>query len=216
MASLGIDLVIDVGASRGQFGLEIRRAGYGGRIVSIEPLSAPYRELSRLTAGDAQWTAIRSAVGPGAGTETIHVAANAGASSSILPMLDLHLRAAPHARYVGEELVDVRALDELVKSDLRTGATLFTKIDVQGYELQVLAGGPATLGQSSLVQLEMSLLPLYEAAPTYQDVLEFMRQHGFQLIGIETGIADRTGILLQADGIFAADQAVRSLQAGGL
>jgi hypothetical protein len=61
----------------------------------------------------------------------------------------------------------------------------------------------------------MSLLPLYEAGASYQAVLEFMSQHGLQLIGIEPGIADRTGILLQADGIFAAEEAIRSLQVVG-
>ncbi len=56
MTLLGIDLVIDVGVNRGQFGLEIRRAGYGGRIVSIEPLIEPHRHLSRLAANDGRWT----------------------------------------------------------------------------------------------------------------------------------------------------------------
>jgi hypothetical protein len=62
----------------------------------------------------------------------------------------------------------------------------------------------------------MSLLALYEGGPPFQEVLTFMGQHGFQLIGIEPGFADRTGILLQADGIFATDETVRSLQGAGL
>jgi len=216
MTTLGIDLVVDVGANGGQFALEIRHAGYGGRIISVEPLAAPFRELSRLAAADQRWTAIQAAVGPRAGAATIHVAGNAGASSSFLPMLELHARAAPGARYVGEELVDVTTLDELTQAHIGGRDTILTKIDVQGYELQVLAGGPVTLGRSSLVQLEMSLLALYEGGPPFQEVLTFMGQHGFQLIGIEPGFADRTGILLQADGIFATEETVRSLQGAGL
>ncbi len=212
MTSLGIDLVIDVGANRGQFGLELRRAGYAGRIVSIEPLAEPFQRLSRLTATDERWTVIRSAVGSSAGSATMHVAANGGASSSILPMLELHDRVAPEARYVFDEHVDVATLDDLVQPHVRDGLTLFTKADVQGYELQVLAGGTATLARSSLVQLEMSLIPLYETAPTHRDVLEFMGQRGFQLVGIEPGFAAPTGLLLQADGLFAPDHATRSLQ----
>jgi FkbM family methyltransferase len=211
MTSLGIDVVIDVGANRGQFGIEIRRAGYTGQIVSIEPLSGPYRQLSRLAAGDERWTVIRSAVGPRSGSATIHVAANDGASSSLLPMLDLHARAAPEARYVADERVDVATLDDLAQTHIREGA-LFTKLDVQGYELQVLAGGASTLAESSLVQLEMSLLPLYESAPTYLEVLEFMGQRGFRLVGLEAAFVAPSGLLLQADGIFAADHALRSLE----
>ncbi len=128
-------------------------------------------------------------------------------------MLDLHTRAAPEAQYVADERVDVARLDDLVQPHLREGAVLFTKFDVQGYELQVMAGGAATLARSSLVQLEMSLLPLYETAPTYREILEFMGQRDFQLIGLEPGFANPTGLLLQADGLFAPDEATRSLQA---
>ena len=130
-------------------------------------------------------------------------------------MLDLHARAAPEARYVAEERVDVATLDDLVEPHLRDGGSVFTKIDVQGYELQVLEGGPATLERSSLVQLEMSLLALYDTAPTYRDVIQFMAQHGYQLVGLEPGIAARTGVLLQADGLFATEKAANSLQGVG-
>lgn len=212
MAALAIDLVVDVGANRGQFGLEIRRAGYAGRIVSIEPLALPYQELSRLSSRDEAWATIRSAVGSEAGSATMHVAANAGASSSLLPMLDLHASSAPEARFVAEERVDVATLDDLAAPHLRDAGSVFTKVDVQGYELHVLEGASATLAASSLVQVEMSLLPLYEGGPTYRDVLQLMDQHAFRLVGLEPGFAARTGVLLQADGLFASSDATRSLQ----
>ena len=215
MSVLGIDLVIDVGANRGQFGHEIRKAGYPGRIISIEPLAGPFRQLERLTSQDELWTVIRSAVGARSGTATMHVAANDGASSSILPMLDEHARAAPNARYVAEERVDVLPLDELVKPLWGHMRSMFTKVDVQGYELKVLEGGFETVGRSSLVQLEMSLLPIYETAPTYQEVLQFMGEHAFQLVGLEPVFAAPTGVLLAADGLFASDEAARSLQGVG-
>jgi FkbM family methyltransferase len=211
ITALGIDLVIDVGANRGQFGLEIRKAGYAGRIVSIEPLTAPHRKLERLASQDVLWVVIQSAVGPRSGPATMHVAANDGASSSLLPMLDLHAHAAPEARFVAEERVDVSTLDDLVRPQLGDVDSIFTKIDVQGYELKVLESGPETLGMSSLVQLEMSLLPIYETAPTYQEVLHFMEQNAFQLVGLEPIFAAPTGVLLAADGLFASDTAARSL-----
>jgi FkbM family methyltransferase len=212
MAALGIDVVIDVGANGGQFGREIREAGYAGRIVSIEPLEAPFRRLSELAARDARWEVIQSAVGPLTGSATIHVAANDGASSSLLPMLNLHTRAAPEARYVADEVVQVATLDHLAGPHMGDQSRVFVKIDVQGFELQVLAGGSAVLDRSSLVQLEMSLLPLYESAPGFREALDFMEQHSFHLVGLEPGIAAPSGLLLQADGLFAEDQAARSLR----
>jgi len=206
-------MVIDVGANRGQFGLDIRRGGYAGRIVSIEPLAASYGHLSRLTNADERWTALRSAVGPRRGPAMMHVAANSEASSSLLPMLELHARAAPEARYVADEPVQVARLDELVQPMLMEAQRVFTKVDVQGYELLALEGGSTTLSRSLLVQLEMSFFPLYDTAPTYRDVLEFMERRGYRLVGLEPGIASRTGLLLQADGLFAPDDTARTLQA---
>ncbi len=215
MSALGTDVVVDVGANRGQFGREIRKAGYAGRIISIEPLSGPFRQLERLSSRDELWTAIRSAVGANRGTANMHVAANDGASSSILPMLDLHARAAPKARYVAEERVDLLPLDELVQPHVGQMRSMLTKVDVQGYELQVLEGGSETLGRSSLVQLEMSLLPIYETAPTYREVLQFMEERAFQLVGLEPVFAAPTGVLLAVDGLFASEQAARSLPGVG-
>ncbi|MDP9225708.1 MAG: FkbM family methyltransferase, partial [Actinomycetota bacterium] len=212
MSGLGVDLVIDVGANRGQFGREIRRAGYAGQIVSIEPLAGPFRQLVRASAADHLWTVIQSAVGRQRGTATMHVAANDGASSSLLPMLDLHARSAPNAHYVAEERVDIAPLDELVRPLFGDVRHMFMKLDVQGYELQVLEGGLETLGRSSLVQLELSVLPIYETAPTYRDVLQFMEEHGFRLVGMEPVFMSPTGLLLAADGIFASAQAARTLQ----
>jgi FkbM family methyltransferase len=214
MTALGVDLVIDVGANQGQFGLELRRLGYRGSIVSIEPLTEPYRRLSRVASRDKRWSVIRSAVGRRAGTATMHVAANDGASSSLLPLLDPLARAAPEARFIADEQVDVDTLDDLLQPHVPEMSTVFTKLDIQGYELQALEGGSDTLSWSSLVQLEMSLQPIYDTAPTYRELIQFMEQRGFHLVGLEPGLAAPTGSLLQADGLFASDQAARLLQGG--
>ena len=62
-----------------------------------------------------------------------------------------------------------------------------------------------------LIQLEMSLLPLYESAPSYREILDAMERRGFRLVGIEPGFASPTGALLQADGLFTTNEAYLSL-----
>jgi FkbM family methyltransferase len=44
----GINLVLDVGANVGQFGLSLRNRGYAGQIMSFEPVSDAFNELKKV------------------------------------------------------------------------------------------------------------------------------------------------------------------------
>lgn len=199
-----IDLVVDVGANVGQYVEGLREAtGWDGRVVSFEPQAVAFAELQRRAAGDARWRVLRQALGDAAGTATIHVAANSE-SSSLLGMLPAHLAAAPHSVYVGVEEVHVTTLDAVLPPLLEGARRLWLKVDVQGYEMHVLRGAAAILQQHvEVVELEMSLLPLYGGAPTMVGLQSFLDAAGFRLAGIEPGFTDpRSGEVLQVDGLF--------------
>src|SRR4249919_3716648 len=63
LESLKIDLVLDVGAHIGGYGLELRSNGYSGRIVSFEPLSETYKELASVAKRDPAWDCHQVALG---------------------------------------------------------------------------------------------------------------------------------------------------------
>ena len=197
-----VQLVLDVGANGGQFAAEIRAYGYQGKIISYEPLTAPFQRLALRAAHDADWEVVQTALGATPDTTVMNVAANMGASSSILPMLQAHTKAAPHAGYVGQETVQVQRLDDLV-GDRPAALRTFLKLDVQGFERDVMRGGEATLEKIVGLQIELSLQPLYEGQMLYAEVLDWARAGGFALVGIEPGLVDhQSGVLLQADALF--------------
>lgn len=199
----GVDLVLDVGANEGQFGLELRRdLGYRGRIVSFEPLDTAFARL-KLRAAEAQpWDLRQIALGNRCGTAILQVAGNSE-SSSLLPMLQAHLNAAPLAAYVAQRTVEVATLDSLCPQFQMQGRQVWLKIDAQGSEAQVLDGASASLAAIDTVQLELSLLPLYDGAPTFVALHDRMEREGFRLIGVEPGFQDNgSGELLQMDGIY--------------
>jgi len=201
MSTAGIDVVFDVGANIGQYAAELRRFGYSGRIVSVEPLAHPFRELSRTAAGDPRWEVVNAALGERRGRATMNVAANV-ASSSLLAMLPAHEQAAPQARMIGQEEVETRTLADLMLEHSRDAHRLMVKLDVQGYEGRLLASAPS---DSSIVawQLEMSLVPLYAGEQTMVDLVATLLGRGYELVNVEPGFADPvTGRLLQMDGLF--------------
>lgn len=199
-----VDTVLDVGANEGQYGLLLREIGYGGRIISFEPLTSAHERLRRSAAQDAMWTvAPRMAIGDHEGDISINVASNNGASSSIFGMLEAHRTAAPGVAYIGSELAPINRLDRVAGGFLGKSENLFLKADVQGYELQVLQGSKELLRMLVGLQLELSLVPLYEGQELFPALIDRVLQEGFNIWGIMPGLADNSsGRLLQADVIF--------------
>lgn len=202
----GIDCVVDVGANDGGFASSIRSLGYDGKIVSFEPLEGPYSALSRKATADRNWQTVRCAIGDDEGEVTINVSGNAGLSSSILPMLQRHVQAEPHSRYVAAETAPQRRLDKLLPEiGIGPENRVFLKIDVQGYESAVLDGAKQMFSDSAIIglQLELSIVPLYRGAMSYREALNKAEGLGMTLMGLDPVFADpETGQLLQVDAVF--------------
>lgn len=200
LARHGVDLVVDVGAADGGYGHELRAFGYTGDIVSFEPRADAYAALRIAVDADPRWDARQVALGPEPGEMSIHVSSN-GTSSSLLPMLDRHREAAPWVEVVEDVQIRVERLDDEV-ADQVEGRRSMLKIDTQGFERQVLAGGPRTLAAVTALQLELSLVPLYEGGMLIDEAISMAYDHGFQMVGVEQGYAAPTGEILQVDGVF--------------
>jgi FkbM family methyltransferase len=203
LAEHDIDLVLDVGANTGQFAMELRQLGFAGRIVSFEPVTSAYKVLVANAAKDPLWEiAPRTAIGSSVGEISINVSGNS-VSSSILPILETHTAAAPQSTYVDRETAPIVTLDVAAESYLSGDPRIFTKIDTQGYEAEVLKGGQGVLSRSVGIQLELSLVPLYQGQILIHDLWGLMRQAGFELWAMTPVFVDpQSGRLLQVDATF--------------
>lgn len=196
----GIELVVDGGANVGQYAQRLRRYGYAGSIVSIEPQQAAFDQLEVACAKDPSWTAVRAALGDHEGTITLHRSGNSVSSSTAQATARL-LDAIPTAGAVGSEEVPLRRLDAL---GLAVGKTTLLKLDVQGDEQLALRGADGFLEQVALIELELSLVPLYQDRPTYLEMIESLSTLGFELVGAAPNTLEaKTGRLIELDAIFA-------------
>lgn len=207
--SAGIRSLIDVGANEGQYGSEIREGGFGGRILSFEPLPDAFARLRTRAQGDPNWMCVQTAVGDAKETVRFNVSGNSQ-SSSILPIKDAHTRSAPETAYVSVMDTPIDTLDALAGDFVREGEPLCLKIDVQGYEMRVLRGGSRVVRAAELLELELSLVPLYEGQELYREMMDYLDGLGFELHWIERGFSDlNTGRVLQVETIFRRRQMQR-------
>ncbi|MFL5764360.1 MAG: FkbM family methyltransferase [Bacteroidia bacterium] len=199
-----IDLVFDIGANKGQYAKGIMDAGYKGRIVSFEPLSAVHAIIASEAKGSATWeVAPRCAIGAKKEEIEIHISANS-VSSTLLNMLDSHIEGAPESKIIGKEKVQVLPLDEIGGSYIKNAKNLFLKIDVQGFEQEVLKGAQQMIAKAKGIEMEISLVPLYEGQDwLLPQILAYMEEKGFILTSIVPAFTDhKTGRVLQCNGIF--------------
>ena len=198
-----IDVVFDVGANTGQFAERLRDAGFPGRIVSFEPSTAAHLTLSKNARRDAKWTIVPPmALGDHDGTIILNLAGNS-ASSSVLPMLPWHATAAPESRYVGSETVNLRTLDSVSTGFATKDERVFLKLDVQGFEYKVLQGAEQFLNRVAGIQIELSLVPLYDGEHLFHPMLHDLEGRGYDLWSVVPGFVDPgTSRLLQLDAIF--------------
>jgi FkbM family methyltransferase len=196
-----VTALLDIGANVGDYASARRTGGYRGRIVSFEPLAAPFAELRARSEGDGAWECHQLALSDVDGERKMNVAANRAASSSFLPMRAQHLDAAPDAEYVGTETVRLARLDSLASDILAPDERAFAKLDVQGFESRVLDGGRKTLSRLVALELELSLVELYEGQPLIGEMLERIQAEGFGVRAIDPGLRDAAGCILQVDAL---------------
>jgi FkbM family methyltransferase len=196
----GVTLVLDVGANTGQYGLKIRKAGYGGKILSFEPVATAFALLEQEAVRDPSWECLQIALSDEDGFATINLY---GAQSSSL----LKLSQSEAENLVipdrGSQRIERKRLDSLAPTVIEASDRIFLKLDVQGSELPILHGAEETLGRVVGIEAELSLVPLYTSQALIGEVVSHLDERGFRLVWIERIMVDpRTNYLLQVDGLF--------------
>ena len=201
LRQLAFDFVVDVGANRGQFSLVCRRVKPDAKIVGFEPLPEPARIYRALFADDPGIRLCEAALGPASGKTVMHISARDD-SSSLLPIARAQTDNYPGSGEVGTQDVAVTTLPEAVSLQ-ELGARNLLKIDVQGFELEVLKSAGPLLPRFAWIYVECSYLPLYEGQPLADEVIAFMLAQGFVLSGrYNISFIAGTGQPLQADLLF--------------
>jgi FkbM family methyltransferase len=143
-------------------------------------------EAERLTTADPDAIVIPYAFGQIAETRTLYITREPGRSSLLFPECPSVIKKGREDWSVEQEIsVQVVRLDE-AWSRFASSPPAFIKVDVQGFELEVLNGAGKLFDDEILcVELEASLVPFYKGQPPLQTVFNFMFKNKFDLVKIK-------------------------------
>lgn len=199
---LDVDGVIDVGANRGQFSLACRIAMQQIPIIAFEPIPDEAKTFDAIHGRDRNITLVKCALGELRSEATLHLSRNAD-SSSLLPIGARQSELFPGTAESGTIKVEVQTLDDAIP--LMSGRrSQLLKLDVQGYELNVLRGGIQALVLCKYVYCECSEVSLYDGQALRPEVSAFLQTHGFRESGSFNHQYHRTE-LIQADYLYSRD-----------
>ena len=193
--------IVDVGANIGQFSLMAAELNPSARIFAFEPIPRAADRFEKVFAGNRLVSVHRYAIGESQRTDILHLSGRDD-SSSLLPISDLQTSMHPETAEVGQLKVDVKPLDQVLTSEDLVGPALL-KIDVQGAELEVIKGCASLLQHFDHIYAELSFAEFYSGQPLCDEIIAWLAERNFKLAGIYNLAADKNGVTVQADFLFA-------------
>lgn len=201
LRNLDCEYIVDVGANRGQFALAAHHVFPKAKILSFEPLVEPAQIFKRVFDHDPNVILYLYAIGKEKTCSTIHIAREDD-SSSLLPITKKQSDLFPGAVENGTRQVEVYPLSQLLDPASIPLASLL-KIDVQGYEFEVLQGCENILQKFSHLYIECSFVQLYEGQPLAHQIISWLEARNFVLISIHNLYYGKDGMAIQGDFLFS-------------
>ncbi len=191
--------IFDIGANEGQFAGAILKLYPTAKIHSFEPLHNTFLKLQENFKNNINVTPYNFALGKY--NEDRDIFCNEySPSSSLLEMLDLHKTNFDFAVKVQPSKISIRRLDDFFNQPV-VGPVLL-KIDVQGFEMNVLEGGKNVLKQADVLLIEVSFVRLYKDEPLFDDIYSYLVKEGFYYAGNVEQLMGSDNQILQADALF--------------
>lgn len=190
-------VVVDGGANRGAVVGEVLARWPRARVHAVEAQPALARELARTWAGDPRVTVHAAALARETGTLEFHVTANSVSSSPLVPTAFKRSLHGANVDVTETLTVSARRLAELVPERID-----LLKLDVQGFEIEALAGLGERLEDVGAILTEVQFAPLYEGTPLFGDVDRFLRSAGFALFNLYELWTTDDGRLTAGDAVY--------------
>lgn len=194
-------VVLDVGAHHGWFFHCWQDWCPQAEVYAFEPTEASFDTMTRLYGTDPRVHLNMIGVGAAKGELTLRMLEESPVSNSFLvPDADAWDSIQYRAGAVHERRVPVTSLDEYCR-ERGIESVYLLKIDVQGFEVEVLRGANRMLRDVQYVFVESGIRRLYEGAPTFAETFLELERRGFDLMHLRAWHRGNR-VLIETDMLF--------------
>jgi FkbM family methyltransferase len=190
-------VIYDIGAHLGSWSEMCQSIFKPEQCVLFEPQKELQdRARARQPVG-ANWKFQDVALGKTDELQTMYVTENCSASSMLQPVVS-GVPSTWGTRPVSQTETRIATLDKLAVTESLPPPDL-VKIDVQGYEGHVIAGGRELLSKAQRIVVEVSLHPIYQDQSLLPEIASTFTGWGFEIVDIHETCREWAGRLWQAD-----------------
>lgn len=199
-----LDLIIDVGSNRGQFTFASKIYFPKVTIYAFEALKSEFKKYKNLISSFKNIKAYNYALGNIKKKTRMNIASSPD-SSSLLEINELQSKEFGTYKTNSYEEIEIRRLDEWLEQ-IKRFKSILLKIDVQGFELEVLKGSKQVLKHIKYLYIEASSVELYKNQPFLEDIKDFLFGEGFFLEDSFNQCYGENNNLIQGDYLFTKFQ----------
>jgi FkbM family methyltransferase len=188
---------VDVGAYHGEWTKMFKKIFPSAKVLMIEAQKEKTQKLMEVSEKFSGEIFCEIALlGARAGQEVDFVQMETGSS--------VFEESSPYARKrLKKTLI---TLDALLEAYTDFKQIDFLKLDVQGYELEVLKGASALLKRTEFVLMETSLIPINKGCPLIFEAMAFMDSMGFRTMDFCSQVRRKDGALWATDLLFISNR----------
>jgi len=176
---LHFETVLDVGSNKGQFILLIEKLFKNKTIYSFEPISEILEKQKEFFKDKKNLFYYNLGIGKKSEKKKFYIT-NRKDSSSFLKV-NHNIKGNNDYKIEEEREINIKSLDE-VMGDRDILAPILMKIDVQGFELEVLKGSFNLLKKIKYIIIEVSYDVLYSKQPLENEITKYLSSKNFKII----------------------------------
>lgn len=179
LARLGFEakVIVDGGAHKGKWTKTVSEFYPNSKFILVEPNPTVYSKIDETLPKSIDYTIVKGALGAEKGTLQLNVWEGVDKDLVGSSLCD-HIRGDASTKVDCE----VVTLDSLI--DIYKEVPNFVKLDLQGYEIQALAGAKEILKHTELMIIEFGLLDAYVDRTTVRDLVNLMHDNAYSLYDV--------------------------------